>query len=140
PAQHGARHRCVRRAKRSPRGGRGDGTPTRFRVLIFHHRVRKPRPWRPSVRSVVQPPRDDFRERRTGGEDVSGPPPAERVRPALTASSSSRACARLTALSGSPPSMRAISVTRPSPLSTVTSAVVTPPFPPAAALLLTRMW
>src|SRR4029079_14878024 len=43
-------------------------------------------------------------------------------------SRSSFACARLTLLSGSPPSMRAISTTRDEPSSTDTSAVVTPPF------------
>ena len=51
-------------------------------------------------------------------------------------SRSSCAWARLTSLSGSPPSIRATSETRSLPVSTVTSAVVTPPRAPFA----TRMW
>src|SRR5439155_16225757 len=50
--------------------------------------------------------------------------------------SSSTACARLVSLSGSPPSMRAISGTRSASARIATSAVVTP----AGAPLVTRIW
>ena len=103
---------------------------------LFDGRRTESRARRNSVRGVVQPPRDARRERRPAPKDLSRSdrapslsadrravsgidsrlsrqaPVRRASRRAAAASSSSRACARLTSLSGSPPSMRAISATR----------------------------